>query len=346
MSGPLGHWHPVLLSRELGRRPREVRLHDQTLAVFRTERGVVGAIDGVCIHRGMRLSEGRVEGERLQCPYHGWAFGPEGDGSCPAQPERQLKTIAFDAVERHGTIWVKAKGSAAVFPTIEHPGLNASGVLRHRVRAPMQLVVDNFTEVEHTPTTHALFGYSLDAMADVVCEVELTPATVRVFNKGRQKPMPWAIERAFGIRGGDDFIDDWTSHFSPVHTIYDQYCADPLSGAERPLRLRLFVFFTPVDAWTTDLFTFAAARSGDTLLDTLIRPIAPALLRRLLDREVRLDQRMIERLASHDLALHGRRLGRFDKALAENRKRVASLYFGTGSGGAGSGTASDGNAGI
>lgn len=41
-----------------------------------------------CIHRGMRLQYGFVDGNRLACRYHGWRFG--GDGKCayiPAHPD-------------------------------------------------------------------------------------------------------------------------------------------------------------------------------------------------------------------------------------------------------------------
>jgi nitrite reductase/ring-hydroxylating ferredoxin subunit len=41
-----------------------------------------------CIHRGMRLQYGFVDGDRLACRYHGWRFA--GDGKCayiPAHPD-------------------------------------------------------------------------------------------------------------------------------------------------------------------------------------------------------------------------------------------------------------------
>lgn len=36
------------------------------------------AFEDKCPHRGVALSEGRIEAGQLQCSYHGWLF----DGAC------------------------------------------------------------------------------------------------------------------------------------------------------------------------------------------------------------------------------------------------------------------------
>jgi len=54
----------------------------------------------------------------------------------------------------------------------------------------------------------------------------------------------------------------------------------------------------------------------------VIRP----LLGVIVDREVRLDRDRIEGLADKRPDLKGTRLGRFDAALREHRKRIARLY--------------------
>ena len=44
------------------------------LAVFRTESGRVVAVANRCRHRYMPIDDGLVEGEVVECPYHGWRF--------------------------------------------------------------------------------------------------------------------------------------------------------------------------------------------------------------------------------------------------------------------------------
>jgi nitrite reductase (NADH) small subunit len=36
--------------------------------------GVLGAMDNVCLHRGGPLGQGMIEGGKVVCPWHGWAW--------------------------------------------------------------------------------------------------------------------------------------------------------------------------------------------------------------------------------------------------------------------------------
>ncbi|GIW71750.1 MAG: hypothetical protein KatS3mg102_1292 [Planctomycetota bacterium] len=325
--GELDHWQPVRTSRELGRRPLGVRLAGQELVLFRTGDGAIGALRDVCPHRGMRLSLGTVQGERLVCPYHGWRFTAAGDGESPGTPKLYACAEAFAALERHGAIWVKSRHATARFPRLEPAGYFPVRVLRHTVRAPLEVVLDNFTEVEHTGTTHLFLGYPTERLAEVETRVETTEDSVRVINRGPQRWLPAPLERLFQIRTGDVFTDAWTTCFSPVYTEYDQWWADPRTGAPRPYRIKVFVFFTPRDGESTELVSLlytSAPRWGRLGLNRLLEP----LLVLLVDLEVRLDRRMVENLADKRPSLRGRRLGRFDKALGENRRRLARIYYG------------------
>ena len=50
-----------------------VQAGGQTIALFKCD-GQISAINGVCPHRGGPLAEGFVQGGRVVCPWHGWAF--------------------------------------------------------------------------------------------------------------------------------------------------------------------------------------------------------------------------------------------------------------------------------
>ncbi len=332
------HWHPVLLDQDLGTRPKSVMLHGQELVLYRApSTNSVHALHNVCPHRRARLSDGWVQphvaGARLVCPYHGFQFAPDGRGESPGTPSVKLNCTSFETRQAYGAIWLRARPTSTNdpqapaseptdFPALGLPGFTQVASMSHLIEAPLEVVVDNFCEVEHTPTTHALFGYDAASLPDVRVTLECTDTTVRVVNEGRQKPIPRLIERAFGIHTGDTFIDDWTVHFSPVHIVYDQWWRDPTTEAPRPIRVHLGVFFVPVDNDQTRLYTFAFSNRPPSLLDPLLRP----LLRRIVNHEVVLDQRRIERLADTNPDLRGTRLGRFDAALREHRKRIEHIY--------------------
>ncbi len=323
----IDHWHPVLPARRLGARPVPIALNQQQLVLFRGSGGRVGALDDVCPHRRMRLSRGSVVQGRLQCAYHGWSFDCTGHGESPGTPKLRTCAPHYETCERWGWIWVKPSGCAAELPEFNVEGYEFIGTLSHVAPVPLEIVLDNFTEVEHTPTTHALLGFELSRMTEVVTEVESTPDWVRVYNAGPQKRLSKVTETLFGIRTGDRFVDDWTTYFSPVYAVYDQYWSDPASGQERGVRWRIWVFFTPLDQQRTALATFAFARApADSPLRRWLM-FKPVMLW-FVNREVTLDMRMLDQLADKSPGIDGMKLSRFDKVLGLHRERIARLYYG------------------
>jgi nitrite reductase (NADH) small subunit len=46
--------------------------------------GEISAMDNVCLHRGGPLGEGVIEGGKVICPWHGWAWDPKtGEAQTP-----------------------------------------------------------------------------------------------------------------------------------------------------------------------------------------------------------------------------------------------------------------------
>ncbi len=340
----LDHWHPVLLAKDLGSKPKVVTLLGQDLVLYRPiapdgTRGVrsrgarsacpqpIAALSNTCPHRRMQLADGHVEGECLVCPYHGFRFAPDGTGHSPGTPQMRLAAPAFDVQVAHEAIWVRRAGSTADFPELGRGHYTFVGTLARKVECALEPLVDNFCEVEHTPTTHALFGYAPGSMDRVRTATHAVPRGLRVVNEGPQKKLPGLVERLFGVATGDRFIDDWTVRYSPVHIAYDQWWIDAKTGEPRPDRIYVAVFFTPIDQDETQLFAMvwsSRQRWGRFGLDALLRP----MLLELVWREMELDRKMVERLADQRGDLRGTRLGRFDAALREYRKGVAAIYRG------------------
>lgn len=325
----LRHWHPALPSDRLRDRPVGVRLAGRGIVLFRDSRGVVGALDDCCPHRRMKLSVGSVDGDRLQCAYHGWRYAADGQGESPGTPKLHAQACSFETIERHGAIWIRERGSDASFPVFDIEGHHPVTVLWRTAPAPIEIVVDNFTEVEHTPTTHALLGYEATRMTEVETRVEADTDRVRVFNAGPQKRIPKVLELLFGIRSGDRFVDDWTTWFSPVYCVYQQYWSDPATLEEHGLRWRIYVFFIPIDDVQTTIAVFAYIRKEASLQNRLARlRLARPILSWLVDREIQLDVAMMGNLADKRPGVEGMKLSRFDKTLGLHRDRIERLYRG------------------
>ncbi len=75
MSRPEPVWHPVgLLSDFEEDRPEAVDVDGTSVAVVRTSSGQVHAIQDVCSHANVALSEGEVVDGEIECWLHGSTF--------------------------------------------------------------------------------------------------------------------------------------------------------------------------------------------------------------------------------------------------------------------------------
>ena len=52
---------------------KEFPCGDKTICVANVN-GTITAMDNVCLHRGGPLGQGVIEGSKIICPWHGWAF--------------------------------------------------------------------------------------------------------------------------------------------------------------------------------------------------------------------------------------------------------------------------------
>jgi phenylpropionate dioxygenase-like ring-hydroxylating dioxygenase large terminal subunit len=324
----LDHWHPVLRSKRLRRKPVAVRLAGKQIALFRSEGGQVGALEDCCPHRRMRLSLGKVVKHRLQCSYHGWTYDCAGNGESPATPKLFAQATAFETAERFGFIWLKSRDSQPVFPHFDVDGWYNICNLEHTVKAPLEVTLDNFCEIEHTPTTHDFFGYDPKRMHEIQVRFEPTETSVRVINVGPPKRIAWIYRFLLGIKRTWQFNDDWTTYFSPVYSVYDHWWSDPASGRDSRVRWRLYIFFTPLDDEETAITTFAFTKSRYWGPDGSMW-LARWLMRRKLDHEIRLDVRILEGLADKRPDIEGMKLSRFDRVLGLNRERIEKIYRGS-----------------
>ena len=109
----LDDWHPVARVEELaGGGPIPARLLGEDLVLWRSG-DELHAWRDLCVHRGTRLSLGRVvDGVRLECPYHGWTYAV--DGRCvlmPAHPEQSPSGQARGDSRRSGREWAPPASS-------------------------------------------------------------------------------------------------------------------------------------------------------------------------------------------------------------------------------------------
>ena len=102
-------WYRVAASREV--RPGEVK-HVQCvgeqIALFRTRTdGRIAAVDAFCPHRGANLAQGKVMGDRLQCPFHGWQLDGSGRVRAPSDAgDRPPAHPSWEAIDYYGMVMI------------------------------------------------------------------------------------------------------------------------------------------------------------------------------------------------------------------------------------------------
>ncbi|OWK35137.1 Rieske 2Fe-2S domain-containing protein [Fimbriiglobus ruber] len=325
--GMLDHWHPVHPSRELKKKPVEVKLAGKTICLYRTEAGVAAALDNVCPHRRLKLTYGTVVGDRLQCKYHGWTFDPNGNGESPSSPKMHTCTESYEIREAHNYVWLKSRASNPEFPEINKDNYYALGTFSHVIPAPLELTVDNFNEIEHSGTVHDTFGYDLEHLHEVRVRFEATDTSVRVINVGPTKKINPIFAFLLGIRKGDLFHDDWTTRFSPVYSVFDHWWTSPDETREAMVRWRIYIFFSPIDKDNTTATSFAFGKSRYPGPSGGLRQFK-RLFRWEIDREIRQDISMLEHMADKSISIDGMKLSRFDRVLGMTRERIAKIYRG------------------
>ena len=92
-------WYAIENSSKITTKPLGMQVLGQRLVAWRDEDGNAHVMSDLCIHRGGALSKGKVKGNCIACPYHGWEFN--GHGACqkiPAQKESARGSRAATAL--------------------------------------------------------------------------------------------------------------------------------------------------------------------------------------------------------------------------------------------------------
>jgi len=161
----LNDWHVVARAEDL----REgqllpVRLLAEDLVLWRSK-GQVLAWQDLCLHRGTRLSLGKIDGETLICPYHGWTYNHT--GQCvriPAHPNQpppaRARVQSYGVQEQYGLIWVslgQPNQDVPLFPEWADPTYRKILCGPYHFRAAGTRAIENFLDVAHFPFVHAGF---------------------------------------------------------------------------------------------------------------------------------------------------------------------------------------------
>ena len=171
-------WYVAAWDHELGRTLLARTLLDTPVVLYRTEAGTPVALEDICPHRYYPLSKGQLNGDALECGYHGMTF--DCSGRCVKIPgQDQIPNTAavrsFPVAERWGWIWIWMGDPALADPSriIDIPQLRTGEWEQCRgermyYRGNYQLMTDNLMDPSHVSYVHrSTFGTSVEAQLPV-----------------------------------------------------------------------------------------------------------------------------------------------------------------------------------
>jgi phenylpropionate dioxygenase-like ring-hydroxylating dioxygenase large terminal subunit len=169
----INFWYPMATSDEVeADNALRVRAIGQDFVVFRDSEGKANCLSNTCTHRGGSLAGGKIRGDCLQCPYHGWQF--DGEGNCQRIPSLgpnakipgRTRIDAYPVEERYGMIFAfLGELSAAERPPImDVPEYDQEGwrpTLQHYgIKGNYERSIENGIDPAHNEFVHDTHGFS------------------------------------------------------------------------------------------------------------------------------------------------------------------------------------------
>lgn len=250
-SAVYGRWFVAARADKVREQPLAVTVLDRSLVLGRTATGTLFALEDRCPHRQAPLSQGRIVGEGIVCPYHGWTFGPTGrcvavPGLAPAAclPAAGARAVALRELD--GMVWVRlaAEGDAEPPALITSlPSGSRRFLWQTNWGANVVDAIENFLDPLHTHLVH--------------------PGLVR--RDGARTPVQVRLERT-----GDGFMLDYAGQPAQTGLLYRLFESPRSSeraifavagSAQLEYRyrngsvVRITLHFTPASRWQTHVFT-------------------------------------------------------------------------------------------
>jgi phenylpropionate dioxygenase-like ring-hydroxylating dioxygenase large terminal subunit len=158
-------WYAVLDAKEI--KPGKltgVRRMGEQLVFWRTAEGEIVCMRDLCPHRGVALSTGKLIGNHLQCPFHGFEF--EASGQCVLIPAngrngpipKAMRVATYLAREKHGFIWIwwgEQRGELP--PILFFDSIDESfsySTIRDHWKTHYSRAIENQLDVLHLPFIH------------------------------------------------------------------------------------------------------------------------------------------------------------------------------------------------
>ncbi|OED40016.1 vanillate O-demethylase oxygenase [Chromatiales bacterium (ex Bugula neritina AB1)] len=332
-------WYVAGWASEFADQPVKITVLEQELVLYRKTDGQVCALRDLCPHKLLPLSMGKVDGDTIQCGYHGTVFNAQ--GHCirvPGQeiiPKRQCVDV-FPVHEKNNIVWVwmgdaDQADTSQVFdlPQFHDKTWRAHHGDALHIESNYLNVAENLVDPAHVSFVHPTTLGNAQS-EDVPVHVDTAGETITAWRWIRDAP-PVGFFKELG--GFDGHVDRWHYYYLhlPSTAVIDFGSADAaleIAEEDREQGMRIFAlhFLTPVNAThTIDRWMHIRNRAID---DNSIGDRMNALFRIAFDEDkviLEAIQEQETRLAAAEKPTQKPLRLAIDKGPNEYRKRIERL---------------------
>ncbi|XP_067825558.1 cholesterol 7-desaturase nvd [Heptranchias perlo] len=161
-------WYRLLDSKQLQvAQVKNITIFGEQVAVYRGQDGQAYVVDAYCPHLGANLAVGgRVMGNCIECPFHGWQFRGE-DGKCTKIPYAEkvpdfVKTKTWLSCELNGEVfvWYHCDGIDPSWSIPEQEEIHSGawvyrGMTEHYINCHIQEIPENAADIAHLSHLHS-----------------------------------------------------------------------------------------------------------------------------------------------------------------------------------------------
>jgi phenylpropionate dioxygenase-like ring-hydroxylating dioxygenase large terminal subunit len=259
--GLRSHWYIACSSQALKKKPISAVILGTPLVLFRGLDNRAVALEDRCAHRNVPLSSGRVCQGELECPYHGWRYGHEGEVSMiPAiddadLPLRMPKIRQYPCLEQDGYLWVcldeqPVQPLPRPFPHLEENGWT-SFRMETRFKAGVEICLENFLDCPHATYVHRFWFRAPKARRTRAVVTSLADGVVaEYFDEPREDSLVWWLlsDKNSQMRHTDRYLVPTTTRVDYVFDDQRHYIITSVC--------------TPVDEKTTQVHTIITFKFG------------------------------------------------------------------------------------
>ena len=213
-------WYVIAVSEEIKDAPLGRVVLGEPIVLWRTEEGIAVAFEDRCCHRQAPLSVGLVNGNQIQCGYHGLTFDAE--GTCVEVPSQErappgAKVRKYPLYEKYGWIWIwmgdTSKADPEFIPDIYwHKSKHWLPVSdKFYVNCNYQYLIDIQLDNTHSRFVHPDTLGNAGSLRHSP-KVERVGQTIHNTREMRNSDPPPIMVDATGLSGNADVWVSWTYH--------------------------------------------------------------------------------------------------------------------------------------